>query len=110
MEFLSKEFNPSNNSYPVNIVMHSSLSFTPKFDAVNAGTWLVAYLPFNPTEGVHEYRFDFVAGGVYFYADGQYLAEMKGSAVPTVGGKLLLRTGRTERHLGLAVRPRKMPS
>ncbi len=90
MEFLSREFVPSNNSYPVNIVMHSSLPVFTGLDAINAGTWTVAHLPFNPTEGFHEYRFDFMPGAVYFYADGKYLTEMKGSAVPTVGGRLLL--------------------
>ncbi|KAK3304938.1 glycoside hydrolase, family 16 [Chaetomium strumarium] len=90
IEFLSKDFNPSNNSYPVNIVLHSPLSLATGFDAVKAGTWTVAYLPFNPAEGFHEYRFDFVQAAVYFYADGTYLAEMKGLAVPTTGGKLLL--------------------
>ncbi|KAK0610772.1 concanavalin A-like lectin/glucanase domain-containing protein [Immersiella caudata] len=90
MEFLSKDFRPENNSYPVNIVLHSSLSLATGFDAVKAGTWTQAYLPFNPTDGFHEYRFDFLPNVVYFYADGKYLTKMDGAAVPTVGGQLLL--------------------
>jgi len=90
MEFLSKDFHAENNSYPVNIVLHSQASVATGFDAVKAGTWTVAYLPFDPTNGFHEYRFDFLSGVVYFYADGKYLTQMSGAAVPTDGGKLLL--------------------
>lgn len=90
MEFLSKEFNTANNSYPVNIVLHSPLSVATGFDAKQAGTWAQAFLPFNPTEGFHEYRFDFLPDVVYFYADAKYLLKMTGAAVPTVGGMLLM--------------------
>ncbi|KAK0648193.1 concanavalin A-like lectin/glucanase domain-containing protein [Cercophora newfieldiana] len=90
MEFLSKEFHTENSSYPVNIVLHSPLSAAHGFDAVKAGTWTQAFLPFNPTDGFHEYRFDFVPDVVYFYADGEYLTQMTGAAVPTVGGQLLM--------------------
>ncbi|KAK2072335.1 hypothetical protein P8C59_006694 [Phyllachora maydis] len=65
MEFLSKDYNTSNNSYPV-------------------------YLPFNPTLDFHEYRIDYMPGRVDFLADGQVLAEMTGSAVPESPGHLAL--------------------
>jgi hypothetical protein len=90
MEFLTKEFDPSNNSYPINLVLHSPLKEAKNFDAQKAGTWSLAYLPFNPTDGFHEYRFDFLPGLVYFYADGKYIAQMSGAGVPTVGGRLLI--------------------
>jgi hypothetical protein len=47
-------------------------------------------LPFDPTTSFHEYRFDFLPGKVFFYADGAMLAEMSGPAVPSSPGHLLL--------------------
>ncbi len=47
-------------------------------------------LPFDPSTDFHEYRFDFLADKVFFYADGNLLAEGTGSGVPTTPGHLLL--------------------
>jgi len=90
MEFLSKDFNASNNSYPVNLVLQSREAAEKGYDAQQTGNFKKAYLPFNPMLDFHEYRIDFVPGHVFFYADGQLLAEMNGSAVPTSAGHLIL--------------------
>ena len=90
MEFLSSQFIVENNTYPVNLVLQSVKSVQAGFNAVGSGNYLVANLPFNPTIGYHEYRFDFVPGNVIFLADGHELATMNTSAVPTQPGHLIL--------------------
>jgi hypothetical protein len=90
MEFLSKDFNPSNSSYPVNLVLQSLESADAGYNAQLTGNYVKAYLPFDPTADFHEYRIDLVPGHVYFYADGRLLAAMNGSAVPTTAGHLVL--------------------
>ncbi|KAH6680812.1 glycoside hydrolase family 16 protein [Halenospora varia] len=90
MEFLSSQFNLQNKSFPVNLVLQSLKSVQANFNAMDAGTYAVANLPFNPTTGYHEYRIDFIAGTVIFYADGQILATMDNPAVPTSAGHLIL--------------------
>ncbi|KAK4222077.1 beta-glucanase [Podospora fimiseda] len=90
MEFLSKDFNSSNSSYPVNLVLQSREAVMDGFDAAKTSNFVKAYLPFDPTEGFHEYRIDYLPGRVFFYADGAVLAEMKGSAVPSSPGHLIL--------------------
>jgi len=90
MEFLSEQFIPENNTYPVNLVLQSQKSVAAGFNAVGSGNFIVANLPFNPTDGFHEYRIDFVPGNVVFYADGTMLAKMNTSAVPTQPGHMIL--------------------
>ncbi|KAK3944591.1 concanavalin A-like lectin/glucanase domain-containing protein [Diplogelasinospora grovesii] len=90
MEFLSKDFNPSNNSYPVNLVLQSRQAAEAGYNAASTGNFIKAFLPFDPTTDFHEYRIDYIPGRVYFYADGEVLAEMTGSAVPTSPGHLIL--------------------
>lgn len=91
MEFLSKDFRKENSSYPVNLVLQSPAAAQAGFDASGTGTHRVAYLPFDPSAGFHEYRFDFVPGRVAFYADGAVLAVMDSpDAVPTTAGHLAL--------------------
>jgi beta-glucanase (GH16 family) len=90
MEFLSREFDSHNSSFPVNLVLQSQQSANAGFDASRTGGYIRANLPFNPTTGFHEYRFDYLPGQVYFYADGRLLAQMNGSAVPTSAGHLIL--------------------
>ncbi|KAM7221381.1 glycoside hydrolase, family 16 [Rhypophila decipiens] len=89
MEFLSREFNSSNNTYPVNLVLQSRASLATH-DASSTGYFIKANLPFNPTTDFHEYRIDYIHGQVLFYADGAVLAQMNGSAVPTSPGHLVL--------------------
>ncbi|CAK7568151.1 MAG: hypothetical protein SEPTF4163_006134 [Sporothrix epigloea] len=90
MEFLSREYNASNRSYPVNLVLQSREAAESGFNAQGTPTFVKAYLPFDPTTGFYEYRIDFLPGRVYFYADSQLLATMAGDAVPTHAGHLVL--------------------
>jgi Glycosyl hydrolases family 16 len=90
MEFLSSQFSPKDNTFPVNLVLQSAQSVTQGYNAVGTGNYVVANLPFNPTTGFHEYRIDFVPGSVIFYADGEVLTTMHTSAIPTQAGHLIL--------------------
>lgn len=90
MEFLSKDFDTGNNSYPVNLVLQSREAAMAGYDAALTGNFIQAYLPFNPTDDFHEYRIDYTPGRVFFYADGMKLAEMDGPAVPSSAGHLIL--------------------
>ncbi|KAK1595219.1 concanavalin A-like lectin/glucanase domain-containing protein [Colletotrichum navitas] len=90
MEFLTREFNPSNNSFPVNLVLQSRASLEKGYVASSTGNFLKVNLGFNPATDFHEYRIDYLRDNVTFYADGKVLAAMNGSAVPTEGGHLIL--------------------
>ena len=90
MEFLSEQFVPENNTFPVNLVLQSLQSVRQGYNAAGTGNYIVANLPFNPTDGFHEYRIDFVAGNVIYYGDGQILAKMNTTAVPTMPGHMIL--------------------
>ena len=35
-------------------------------------------LPFDPTSGFHDYRFDYASNSVSFYADGKLMKQWKG--------------------------------
>lgn len=91
MEFLSSEFDRSNNSYPVNLVLQTAQSESAGYDASRTGTFVRAQLPFDPTADFHEYRFDFLPDRVVFFADGTPLASMaEVAAIPTRPGHLLV--------------------
>lgn len=90
MEFLSSDFVPETNTFPVNLVLQSAQSVRAGYNAAGTGDYIVANLPFDPTDGFHEYRFDFLPGLVIFYADGSALAKINGSAVPTMPGHMIL--------------------
>lgn len=90
MEFLSKDFSASNDSYPVNLVLQSREAAMAGYDAAKTGNFVNVNLPFDPTEDFHEYRIDYLPGRVFFYADGVVLAEMDGPAVPSSPGHLIL--------------------
>lgn len=90
MEFLSREFDPATNVFPVNLVIHSRLSMQNGYDASKSGTLRRVKLSFDPTSSFHEYRFDYLPGRVTFYADGLFLAGMKGDDVPSSGGHIIL--------------------
>ncbi|KAH6890324.1 glycoside hydrolase family 16 protein [Thelonectria olida] len=90
IEFLSREFRPAENIYPVNLVIQSKESRAAGFDASKTGTFKRSYLTFDPTADFHEYRFDYMPDEVIFYADSQRIASMNGSSVPSVGGHLIL--------------------
>ncbi|KAL2200922.1 concanavalin A-like lectin/glucanase domain-containing protein [Corynascus similis CBS 632.67] len=91
MEFLSKDFNASNRSYPINLVLQSREAAMAGYDASATGNFVRVFLPFDPTEDFHEYRIDYLPGRVFFFADGEVLAEMDGPAVPSSPGHLVLR-------------------
>lgn len=90
MEFLSREFSSSNQTYPVNLVVQSKQSLEHGYDARDSGTFKQVNLDFDPTESFHEYRFDYLPGRVIFYADGKNLAEMTGASMPSSSGHIIL--------------------
>jgi beta-glucanase (GH16 family) len=90
MEFLSTEFNTSTKSFPVNLVLQSAQSAAQGFSTTSSGDYKIVNLPFDPRTGFHEYRIDFVPGKVLFYADGQVLATMQTTVVPSMPGHLIL--------------------
>ncbi|KAF9875647.1 hypothetical protein CkaCkLH20_07028 [Colletotrichum karsti] len=90
MEFLTREFNPANNSFPVNIVLQSRAAMEKGYDAAGTGNFIKTNLGFNPTTDFHEYRIDYLRDEVIFYADGTVIGSMNGSAVPAEGGHLIL--------------------
>src|ERR1700733_4489506 len=90
MEFLSREFDYKNNTFPVNLVLQSRASLEAGFNAAQTPYFKTINLPFDPTKGVHEYRIDYTSSSVVFYADGEVLTEMTGEGVPTEAGELLL--------------------
>lgn len=90
MEFLSKDFNHSNGSFPVNLVLQSRDSLAAGYNARATGDFVQAQLGFDPTAAFHEYRIDFLPGRVSFHAGGRPLARMAGAAVPDSPGHLIL--------------------
>ncbi|KAJ4392419.1 hypothetical protein N0V85_007069 [Neurospora sp. IMI 360204] len=92
MEFLSKEFDHSKNSYPVNLVLQSRAAAAHGYDASQTDNFIKANLPFDPTADFHEYRIDYNPREILFYADRELLAKMNGSNVPspTSHGHLIL--------------------
>ncbi|KAK5988766.1 hypothetical protein PT974_10255 [Cladobotryum mycophilum] len=90
MEFLSREFDKKTNNFPVNLVIQSKAAEAAGFNAEGTDTFKRVNLTFDPTEGFHEYRFDFLPDRVLFYADSELLADMGGNAIPTSSGHLIL--------------------
>lgn len=90
MEFLSRQFDQEKGIFPVNLVIQSTASAEAGYDASKTGTYKTVNLGFDPTQTFHEYRFDYVRGKVYFYADSKLLAEMEGGDVPDSAGHLIL--------------------
>lgn len=83
MEFLSKDFNHSNNTYPVNLVLQSRAAAAHGYDASETENYIKANLPFDPTADFHEYRIDYNPSEILFYADKELLGKMNGSNVPS---------------------------
>ncbi|OAA59377.1 Concanavalin A-like lectin/glucanase [Cordyceps fumosorosea ARSEF 2679] len=90
MEFLSMQYNRENNTFPVNLVIQSKESAARGYDASGTSTYKTINLGFDPSASFHEYRFDYVPGKVYFYADSKLLAEMEGTQIPDSAGHLIL--------------------
>ena len=42
-------------------------------------------LPFDPTSGFHDYRFDYASNSVSFYADGKLMKQWKGASRTSPG-------------------------
>ncbi|KJZ76055.1 hypothetical protein HIM_04511 [Hirsutella minnesotensis 3608] len=90
MEFLSQDYDAEKKKFPVNLVIQSQQSMEAGFDASKTGNYKRVNLPFDPTAGFHEYRFDYLPGRVAFYADSSKLADMEGAEMPTSAGHLIL--------------------
>lgn len=90
MEFLSVGYDQENGTYPVNLVIQSKDSAERGYDASGTSLYKTVNLGFDPTAGFHEYRFDYLPGKVYFYADSKLLAEMEGDQIPDSSGHLIL--------------------
>ncbi|CAH0043964.1 unnamed protein product [Clonostachys solani] len=90
MEFLSAQFDHTNNVYPLSLVVQSRQSKMAGYDATKTGTYRRVNLAFDPTLDFHEYRFDYLPGKVAFYADSRLLAVMQGEEMPTTGGHMIL--------------------
>lgn len=92
MEFLSKDFNSSNSSWPVNLVLQSRESAKQGYDASKTRNFHRVYLPYNPSEDYHIYRIDYLENRVSFYMDDILLKHMDGpdAAIPTTAGHLIL--------------------
>ncbi|KAL8963915.1 MAG: hypothetical protein Q9183_004850, partial [Haloplaca sp. 2 TL-2023] len=87
MEFLSAQFNET--SHPVNLVLQSEECTESGCNAEDVGAFELHALPYNPSEGFHEYRFDWFEDRVDFYADGVLLHTMT-DGVPSAPGYLML--------------------
>ena len=87
MEFLSTQFNST--SHPVNLVLQSPAAQQAGFNAAGTGSFDIHQLPFDPSSGFHEYRFDWAPDSVSFYADGVLLRTMT-KDVPTHPGHVTL--------------------
>jgi beta-glucanase (GH16 family) len=74
----------------MNLVLQSPQSARQGFSSAVSGDWKVINLPFDPTDGFHEYRIDFLPGNVIYYGDGQALAIINTPAVPISPGHLIL--------------------
>jgi beta-glucanase (GH16 family) len=94
MEYLSRQSNyGSNGSSPINLVIQSPASADANYNAINTSTFRVQNLPFNPSAGYHEYRFDWTPEHIVFFADGQLLQEFENTFdgdAPDAPGTLML--------------------
>ncbi|KXL48288.1 MAG: glycoside hydrolase family 16 protein [Acidomyces sp. 'richmondensis'] len=87
MEFLSREQRP--NEYLVNLVNQSPESVASGYNAVNTSDYMVYHLGFSPSQGFHEYRFDWLPDRIDLYADEAWLTSFYQS-VPSNAGALHL--------------------
>ena len=87
IELLSSQQNTT--SHPANLVLQSPQSAQQGFNAASTNTFNLNPLPFDPSDGFHEYRFDWSPSAVTFLADGQLLSTMT-TAIPTSPGHITL--------------------
>ncbi|KAL8733187.1 MAG: hypothetical protein Q9181_003670 [Wetmoreana brouardii] len=79
IELLSYEDIASSPTSPIHFVLH----------AKNLNPNKTPQVPFHPSDGYHEYRFDWSPGKVSFYTDGKHVADIT-QGVPEVPGRILL--------------------
>lgn len=92
MEYLSRQTN-SDGTFPINLVIQSPASAEANYDAINTQTFRVNPLPFTPSSGYHEYRFDWTPERIVFFADGEPLQEFENTFdgdAPDAPGTLML--------------------
>lgn len=95
MEYLSRQaiYENSTGSYPINLVIQSPASADANYNAINTSTFRVQHLPFKPSDGYHEYRFDWTPERIVFFADGCPLQEFENTFdgdAPDAPGTLML--------------------
>ncbi|KAL8781945.1 MAG: hypothetical protein Q9213_005784 [Squamulea squamosa] len=83
VELLSYQDTDSLPGYDVHLVLHGEL------DGQHRSAWDTPKVPFRPSDGYHEYRFDWSPGKVSYYIDGKHVTDLTES-VPTVPGRILL--------------------
>ncbi|KAL8717095.1 MAG: hypothetical protein Q9225_005630 [Loekoesia sp. 1 TL-2023] len=79
VELLSYQDTRASISTPVNLVLHAE---GPSGKAE-------PQVPFHPSGGYHEYRFDYSPGKVSFYTDGQHVKDLV-EGVPETPGRIML--------------------
>lgn len=88
MELLSSQFYANNNTGLVNLVDQSLASVTRGY-AIPGTEYMVDDLPFDPSDGYHEYRIDFIPGQIIYYADEQVIGTLNGT-IPSMPGHMIL--------------------
>jgi len=78
MEALSSQFY-HNGTNMINLVQQTPASAARGYSILGTD-YDVEDLPFDPTSGYHEYRFDVLPGQIYFYGDGILIGKMNASA------------------------------
>lgn len=86
MEALSSQFF-SNGTNFINLVQQTQDSAARGYSILGQD-YVVANLPFDPTNGFHEYRFDVLPGQINFYLDHILIGNM--SAPPPTSGRHLI--------------------
>jgi len=87
MEFLSS--NITNTSQPVFLVMQTPESVAAGDNAAGTDTYRTVDLGFQPSNGLHEYRFDWLPNKTSFYADGIWIQDLV-YTYPQMPGQLVL--------------------
>lgn len=93
MEYLSRQANSSNGTSPLNLVIQSPASADANYNAAGTNTFRVHSLPFVPSSGFHELRFDWTPERIVFFADGNPLQEFENAFngdAPDAPGTLML--------------------
>ncbi|QKX60960.1 uncharacterized protein TRUGW13939_08106 [Talaromyces rugulosus] len=75
-EILSRQNQAGNNTGAVNLILQSLESQAAGYNAAKTPTFDTYPLPFDPSDGFHEYRFDWTPEKISFYADGKWLRDM----------------------------------